>query len=81
MQFMFCFLHNDLHLVPQFVVAVINYNSSTFPDFLMYQVYANNTDKYGFLRMTYSGECRVCGLGNISPVRITVSSIRLLPSG
>ncbi|TQD96608.1 hypothetical protein C1H46_017769 [Malus baccata] len=36
-------------------------------DFLMYQVYANNMDKYGFLRMTYSGECRVCGLGNISP--------------
>ncbi|KAM1057427.1 hypothetical protein ACFX2A_031371 [Malus domestica] len=36
-------------------------------DFLMYQVYANNIDKYGFLRMTYSGECRVCGLGNMSP--------------
>ncbi|KAM1057428.1 hypothetical protein ACFX2A_031371 [Malus domestica] len=37
-------------------------------DFLMYQVYANNIDKYGFLRMTYSGECRVCGLGNMSPI-------------
>ncbi|XP_050140638.1 autophagy-related protein 8-like [Malus sylvestris] len=36
-------------------------------DFLMYQVYANNIDKYGFLRMTYRGECRVCGLGNMSP--------------
>ncbi|KAM1041561.1 hypothetical protein ACFX2I_030702 [Malus domestica] len=36
-------------------------------DFLMYQVYANNIDKYGFLRMTYSGECRVCGLGNMCP--------------
>ncbi|CAN6694422.1 unnamed protein product [Malus baccata var. baccata] len=35
--------------------------------FLMYQVYANNIDKYGFLCMTYSGECRICGLGNMSP--------------
>ncbi|TQD73624.1 hypothetical protein C1H46_040841 [Malus baccata] len=37
-------------------------------DFLMYQVYANNIDKYGFLCMTYSGECRICGLGNMSPI-------------
>ncbi|TQD96606.1 hypothetical protein C1H46_017767 [Malus baccata] len=45
-------------------------------DALMHQIYANYAEKDRFLRVNYSGECRVCGLGNMFPMIVDNATAR-----